>query len=338
VRFSRSFSSFGILAILSALAYAAPVFGAAGRQGYTKLLVSHLFVQPNASAPAQISGNDGLILADYDSFSLVSAPQASVERIVARGVAAGLGVTIHDEYDLVGLPGGTIDTRIGIVKPPTGETISAYASGKYGLYVLQFIGPPRPEWIKTLLTSGAVIIEAVPLNAYVVALTPEIAVTLSKLSEVQFLEIYQPFLKGAIVDRVSGIDQDVIVEVAEAPGIAETTAAITRVLGSVEQRKNRGGLYLYGRLKPGDVSKLLSDPLVIAIHQLTGLTPSDERQATSLSSNTMTSGGNVIPTQPGSYASWLTGANACNVCGNLSNEGFIIGIADTGVDSGANAY
>ena len=183
---------------------------------------------------------------------------------------------------------------------------------------------------------GVVIVEAVPLNGYLVAVTPEIAATLAKFSEIQFIDIYQPFLKGAMVDRISDADQDVLVELAQAPGIAETIAAATAILGNVEEKKNRSGLYLHGRLKPGNVSKLLSDPLVLGIHQVTGLTPSDERQAMSLSSNIVTSGGNLVPTQPGSYATWLTGANGCTVCGNLSNEGFIIGIADTGVDSGPN--
>ncbi|HYS56315.1 MAG TPA: hypothetical protein VER58_21360 [Thermoanaerobaculia bacterium] len=309
---------------------------AAPLRGYSKALISHLFVQPNASAPAFIVGEGATILADYDSFTLISVPEVAIERIKARAAAAGIGVAIHDEYDLLGLPGGTIDTRIGIVKPPGAELIAAYPSGKYGLYVLQLIGPPRPEWLGDISAAGGVLIDAVPLCGYLVALTPESAATVSTLPEVQFLEIYHPFLKAAMVDPLALKEQDVLVELAEAPGIGETVSEVMGILGIATQKKNRSGFYLFGKLKAQDLPRLLLNRLVIGVHQLTALTPSDERQATSLSSNVMTSGGNVIPTQPAGYASWLTSATACNVCGGLSDEGFIIGIADTGVDSGAN--
>src|SRR5438876_2306684 len=95
--------------------------------GYTKVLISHLFIQPNASAPpqpmgsnviellqqtlsglfihpnanapagiAEIVGDDGTILADYDSFTLASVLQASIDRIEARAAAAGTGMSTHD--------------------------------------------------------------------------------------------------------------------------------------------------------------------------------------------------------------------------------------------------
>src|SRR6266849_8583305 len=336
MQFSWRVQSLRLLAITLALgSWQAEVRGATA-PSYTKILINHLFLQPNASAPAPIVGEDATIRADYDSFTLASVPQESLDRIKARAAAVGIGLSQHDEYDLLGLPGGTIDTRIGLVKPPGAEVISAYPSGKYGIYVLQLVGPPKPEWIRSIAATGGVVIEAVPLNGYLVAMTPEIAAVVSKLPVVQFVEIYHPFLKAAMVNRFALEDQHVIVELAEAPGIEQTIQELMGILGLAAQRKTRGGLYLYGTLKVQDVTRVLLNPLVIGVHQRTTLSPSDERQATSLSPNVTTSGGNLVPTQPAGYASWLTNSNACNVCGALSDDGFIIGIADTGVDSGAS--
>ena len=173
-----------------------------------------------------------------------------------------------------------------------------------------------------------------PVNAYIAALTPEMAAIIRKLPEIQFLEIYQPFLKAAMIDKSARNAQDVLVEIAEAPGSEETVAEVTGILGVATTKKNRAGFYLNGKFLAQDLAKLLSNRLVVGVHARTALGPSDERQVTAFSPNVMSAGSNLVPTNPTGYASWLAGA--CTGCGSLNADGFIIGIADSGLDSGPN--
>src|SRR5207245_2575852 len=106
----------GLLGLDPAVALAPP--------GYTKILINHVFVQPKACAapeptglnmlgftnkrtsdavirptaatPSDIVGDDGSILADYDSFTLASASQSALDRVQARAAAAGVGMSLHD--------------------------------------------------------------------------------------------------------------------------------------------------------------------------------------------------------------------------------------------------
>ena len=320
--------------VMSTSAIAAP---AASRKGLTKVAIKHLFKQSDASASAAlaIAGEDAVVLEDYDSYWLVSAPKERVEQITARAAAAGVGAAAHDEYDLLGLPGGTLDTRIGVLPPQGAELVAQYPKGVFGLYVLQFLGPPKPGWLIDIVKLGGIVIEPIPVNGYLAALTPEVAPRVAALRQVQFLDVYQPFQKAAMVDRGASEEQDVIVQLADAPGLDTTIKELAARLGTLTETKNWGGHYVSGRLHSQDVASLLAMPLVIGVHRITALLPSDERQAMSLTTHLTTSGGNTIPTLPGTYASWLTDPAACNVCGNLSDEGFIIGIADTGLDDGS---
>jgi hypothetical protein len=305
-------------------------------KGHSKILISHLLALPDASAPPPLAYEDVTVLEDYDSYTLGFIAAENVEKIKKRAAADRVGVEVHDEYDLVGLPGGTIDTRVGVVPPLGVDLPSGYPAGTYGLYVLQLIGPPKRQWLSQITAAGAVIVGPVPLNGYLVAMTPQTASSVRTLRPVQFLDLYHSFLKAAMVDRQATGKQDVLVEIAEVPDAAETIEKVTGILGEVTQRKDHGGFYLRGKMYATDLPLLLADRLVIGVHAITPLRLSDERQSMALTTNVMTSGSNLIPTNPGGYAAWLN--SACSFCGNLNNEQFIVGIADTGVDTGALAH
>src|SRR3954470_10626088 len=116
---------------------------AAPLKGHSKALISHPLGQSRADVVASIIGKGSQVLGDYDSFTLVSVPQAEIDHVRGRAAAARVGVTIHDEYDLIGLPGGNVDSRDGLTTPPGADSLPPYSSGKYGLFILQFIGPPQ---------------------------------------------------------------------------------------------------------------------------------------------------------------------------------------------------
>ena len=306
---------FGALCLVGAStgAIAAP---AGTRKGSTKIAIKYLFRQPDASASATIVGDDGALLENYDSYSLVAAPTGNVGRIEARAAAAGRSVEVHDEYDILGLPGGALDTRLGVLPPLGADLIPQYTKGSAGLYVLQFLGPPKSDWLNDVAKAGGILIAPIPVNGYLAAFTPEVSTRIAALREVQFLGMYQPFQKAALVDRTAAEQQDIVVQLADAPGSEETIKQITVRAGALKETKNAGGHYLSGRFHSEDITPLLAMPLVVGVHRLTALQPSDERQAMSLTTNLTTSNGNTIPTGAGTYAQWLTGSTGCSVCGN----------------------
>src|SRR5947199_7038730 len=100
-------------------------------------------------------------------------------------------------------------------------------------------------------------------------MTPEIAATVAKHPKVQLLEIYHPFLKAAVVDRFKDEEQYVLVQLAEAPGLETAIKEVTEILGAATDIKNRGGFYLSGNLRVRELARLLHNPLVVGVHQVT---------------------------------------------------------------------
>ncbi|HSP17090.1 MAG TPA: S8 family serine peptidase [Thermoanaerobaculia bacterium] len=290
-----------------------------------------LFKQPNASAAATIVDDSTTVLEEYQTFTLLSVPKSSSDTLISRAQQAGVTLSFHDEFDTLNLPGAVVDTRLGLAGLP-GERIAPYEKGKYGLYVLQFTGPVRKEWLDSIAAVGGIVVDSIPVNGYLLALTPEMAAGLSKDGLIQFLEPFHPFLKAASVDALQSDLQPVLVDFAEAPGLSDALAEVNLILRGSTRRRNRSGYYLFGYLQPKDAAQILRNPLVIGVHEVPRVIASDERQVMSLSANVTAQSGNLIPTSPGTYSSWLTGSSACDLCGNLSGEHFKIGLADSGAD------
>jgi subtilisin-like proprotein convertase family protein len=102
----------------------------------------------------------GRVLGDYGSFVLIDADDAAVD-----SVAQHRGVQLVDEYNLVRLNAGALDTSTPAVQAM--RSANAVVTGKQ-MHLIQFVGPIRPEWYQALAGTGARIVTYIPNNTYLV--------------------------------------------------------------------------------------------------------------------------------------------------------------------------
>jgi len=112
------------------------------------------------------------IVEDYGSFVLVESSQG-IQNTELR----------NHNFDYSPVADGTticlcnypFDTKVGPSKNiPSHLKIDSYPEGKKGLYLVQFKGPIKDEWLEEFKRTGDVeIIEYIPNNTYVVRMTPK---------------------------------------------------------------------------------------------------------------------------------------------------------------------
>lgn len=100
--------------------------------------------------------------------------------------------------------GPVIKLRAGIIVP--GEslvssamaaelTISNYAPGEQGYYIVQFRGPVEEAWKDQVTATGAEILGYLPDFAFKVRMTPEVAEGVGQLTDVNWVGLFQPAYK-----------------------------------------------------------------------------------------------------------------------------------------------
>ncbi len=319
------------LGISAVLLFAGAVVNAAparpARVGWSKML----FVQPNASAPAQLlAGLDAEVLQQYDDFFLAYVANGAIESAKGRGRDAGIANVVRDEYDVLQLPGGNIDARIGFANSlPHRAESSLPAGGETGLWLVQFTGPVLQRWQQSVRDLGVTPVQYIPYNGFVVAATVDQMRVLEQLPFIQFVDVYHASVKSDSVPRTDS-RQNVIINLADAPGLESAIEEI-KALSDGEVVRWRAGAYVevFARLDRAGSDAVIQHPLVVAISLDSGLQVSDERVAMSMTNNVDANG---IPIQPKKYKGWL--AEACPFCGQLWTDGFWAGTADTGLDGG----
>jgi hypothetical protein len=140
---------------------------------------------------------------DYGSFKLVVADE---RKLGGRAHLLALGEALRDDMDLISINGYRLDTTnpesAADAVPPglrQGDGIAASSAIKRGLYIVQFIGPIKDEWLEGLDVAGARIADYLGSNAYVVWAGAKEAAALLELrdrdSNVQFVGDYHPAYK-----------------------------------------------------------------------------------------------------------------------------------------------
>lgn len=241
--------------------------------GHSKVMVDGVLYQPNASSPPTIAIEGVTFLEAYSSYALGTVAWEDIDRVRNEAAERRAWLQVFDFYDLLGLPGRLLDTRLGLVTAPGDQIAEEYPEGKYGLYALQFIGPPKQEWFINIAAAGGVAVESIPLNGMLVALTPDGAARVRDLREVQFLEVLHPFLKSGRLNLDATTPLDVLVAIAECPDTHETIAVVTAILGGdVREQRDRYTFYLSGKLDVTLLPQLVADRLVIGVYPLGGST------------------------------------------------------------------
>src|SRR5215831_7810152 len=143
---------------------------------------------------------------DYGSFMLVE-----VDEDAAGGRAAlqAMSITPYDESNMIWLNGYLIDTSAqkplskelprDLKRSRMAEARNRGDNPVAGLYIVQFAGPIKEEWLNTLENTGARVVAYVANNAYVVSCDERSATLISRMKDqhpfVQWLDDYEPAYK-----------------------------------------------------------------------------------------------------------------------------------------------
>src|SRR5262245_23247760 len=100
------------------------------------------------------------LIADYGTYALLE-----VDAKTARSLRDKPGVERRDEYNLVMLNTGALDTTKAELQALKGKPVNPRFNQ---LHMIQFAGPIRPEWHQELLKTGVQVVTYIPSNTYVV--------------------------------------------------------------------------------------------------------------------------------------------------------------------------
>jgi hypothetical protein len=107
-------------------------------------------------------------------------------------------------------------------------SISGYAAGQRGYYIVQFRGPVQESWKAQVAATGATLLAYLPDFAFKVRMTPEQAAQVGQLAEVGWVGLFQPAYKlSPQVSAADGVPQLLRVQLEQGVDVAATTAAVT---------------------------------------------------------------------------------------------------------------
>jgi hypothetical protein len=309
-----------------------PLYGAAARRGWSKIEITAL---DGRSVPGDLLGRFGAeLVAEYGSYSIAYAPAGVVEALKQQAAQEHVRITARDELDHLRLPGGDVDVRVGIQGVAPGRLAHGYTAGKPGVFVLQFVAPPRKEWVAALQALGWTLSRYIPNDGYLVVGPPELAAQTRDLPYVQWLDFYHPYQKATFLSG-DGASHDLLFElpagIASEAGVEAIRAAAE---GAIDVHRGSLDTLVYGRMGETAARALLQHPMILSA----GVKPtgrlSDGRQSQSLSP--LLNAAETQPTVGSDYWSWVLAH--CTECANMPATSWMIGVADTGLDNGANQF
>ena len=268
------------------------------------------------SALLRLQATGSLVrLYDYGSFRV-----AVVDDRLAGGGAflRGGEWTLRDEQNLIALNGHVLD---GTQPEPTLSSLAP--SERFSqpgrteldptaeLYLVQFEGPVRDEWLSELDALGVDFRQFVPMNAFVVHLAPERVLDLQALAaqrdHIQFAGHYEPpFRMHPKLRQVLGqglnAPQALTVQLIDVPGVRSTLAELAEFADRVlSVRKVGPYINVDVELHPAFFGVIAANGRVFQMEPRGQITRFDERQGQILAGNTNATG----PSAPG-YLAWLT--------------------------------
>ncbi|HKQ78996.1 MAG TPA: S8 family serine peptidase [Blastocatellia bacterium] len=254
---------------------------------------------------------------DYGSFMLVVVDERDVG---GREALQAMSAIPSDEQDMIWLNGYLIDTSAQqplSKELPTdlkqSRMLEARARGDNpvaGLYIVQFAGPIKDEWLGALKNTGAEVISYVSNNAYVVRCDARSAALVSRLKDaepfVQWVGDYEPaynLTPAMAAARAMGDARLVKVTVQALDG-AGGDQLVFNLRNYSSQFIGESRVMNYRNITTvipaSQLTKLAASDDVFAIEQATESVRLDEAQGQIVAGNLS----GVSPTGPG-YLSWL---------------------------------
>ncbi len=279
----------------------------------------------------------GTQLADYGAFSLWRMPTVQRAALADRS-----SVTFADDFDTVYLRNGAIDTTTTITPPVSAKLRQAKISGAQ-FWIVQFVGPVKPEWLDGLKRDGLEVVQYLPNNSYVVwgdgtavdGLTRSVQTDPVRQWAGEYHPAYRlaPELTGE--GKMLGLLPNPVavnVQFYNNPGVSASIAAVTALgSGKLIREQEQVGPFINLTLSVpvAELVNIANRADVFNVERFTPLVKNDEAQGQILAGNLTTSAGNVVPSGPG-YLAWL------------DSKGFphdpaqypIVTVIDDGVDNG----
>ncbi|HWP43026.1 MAG TPA: S8 family serine peptidase [Blastocatellia bacterium] len=300
----------------------APVIDASyrSRAGFHKVMV----YKRDQALRDSILARGGSVIAEYESFSLLSMPSQDFQSMRLESPSA----TVRDDMNVILLRAGAFDTTQG--EPQFANLVADEpAASAHRLYLVQMVGPVKQEWLDEI-ASRAEIVTYIPNNAYLVRADDSAMQQIEGLKSpsgfVQWTGAYKPVYK---LSPEIALDSESDVFVTVQMLSSERGQADIQSLASYASEPPSGVLshlnYTNVRMKvrASSLAEIARRDDVIWIEPV--LTPElfDERQGHIVAGNYE---GNQLATT--SYLAWLQSK------GITSTPDFLVDIADSGIDKG----
>lgn len=285
-----------------------------------------------ATAQALIAGGAQRI-ADYGGFQVFAASATAAEELAGSGLD---NVTFEN---IIELHAGAVDTRTTLARQA--RTAALSFTGKR-LHLVQFAGPVKPEWYRSLEKTGVTVVDYIPHNAYLVYGDT------AALQKINNLATSQPAVQfhGAFLDADkihptaratankrqatrTGESLFQIQMVADDAANTDTLAVIDAIKLAPIVRQNRSEKYfsVVVKLAPESLEGLSGQPDILSIWPYSTPRKFDERQgmivAGQLSGN--------VPSGPG-YLAWLASKGFTQ--SQFDSSALVVDVTDSGLDNG----
>lgn len=134
------------------------------------------------------------VLTAYPDSLLVEVSDEQIDHLLASGYS----LEVLEGINQIDVGGETVDTSISPLEFPTyrraARGVDAHEDAPHH-YLVQFIGPIKAEWLQAVERAGGVLREPLPSYAYVVELTPDAYQNVSNLPWVRWVGYYEPNLR-----------------------------------------------------------------------------------------------------------------------------------------------
>jgi len=247
---------------------------------------------------------------DYGAFSLYKVTEEALNELDAWVPGR---YQIVDDMDKLLLDAHPFDTQRDSLNLPTYLSINAYEGP--GLYLVQFVGPIKADWLAAVEAAGAELVHYIANNGYLVWADSTAKENLQPLVQdgdfLQFTGIFQPFFKvsDGLSTRAYALDDPdevvhIVVQMYNHGGKAATQDDI--LLRSQEQIVGWHSILAYEnaefRVRVGEIPAIASRPDVVWIGERLPRELTDEVQGQIIAANFDSGLGG--PSGPG-YLAWL---------------------------------
>jgi hypothetical protein len=269
----------------------------------------------------------------YAAYTILEVTDSALASLDARALERA---ALRDDMNLIMLKPGQMDTTAP--EPHIGHDLRQTDSLPRSLHLVQLTGPPTPDMVAALKSTGAALVSYIPNNAYLVWTSPDELMQIRNLESpsgpVQWEGPFHPAYKLDPRIRLdSGERSPVSIELVDSQEADRAVAEIESMAESTLMPAFRAGgvVHLKVRIDASRLKDLARIGSVVSIEPWARIRLNDER-ANQIVAGALTEEivNNIVvnrPSRPG-FLSFL------NSLGFNSNFDFAVDVADTGFDLG----